>query len=160
MIAILSGPKSADSTASSHYGTNINLICCAGRQAKINKVIAKQITDDEKLTIATLKPEYSSIKILSGTYIFADLVKLLAQNVTSFTKKKYTPLEHPRIIKYLKTRATRQVVTPSYITATPKGKGGKGSVKRLKVAGQRGWTLLKETATSLLAPAPYSNHTI
>ncbi len=36
-------------------------------------------------------------------------------------------------MKYLRTRAARQVVTPTYITATPKGKGGKGSVKRLKV---------------------------
>ncbi len=82
------------------------------------------------------------------------MVKLLAQNVISF-KKKYTLLEHPRILKYLRTRAIRQVVTPCYITATPKGKGGKGSAKRLKVAGQRGWTLLQETATSLLSQAPY-----
>ena len=49
----------------------------------------------------------------------------------------------------------RQVVTPTYITATPKGKGGKGSVKRLKVAGQRGWTLLQEASTGPIAPAPY-----
>jgi hypothetical protein len=68
------------------YGETIERIR-AGRQNKINKVIAKQITNDEKLTIATLKPEYSSIKTLSGTYIFAELVKLLAQNITSFTKK-------------------------------------------------------------------------
>ena len=135
------------------YGETIDRIS-AGRQTKINKVIAKQITDDEKLTIATLKPEYSSIKILSGTYVFSELVKLLAQNVTSFTKK-YTPLEHPRIMKYLRTRATKQVVTPIYITATPSGKSGKGSVKRLKVAGQRGWTLLQETTTGPLAPAQY-----
>jgi hypothetical protein len=134
------------------YGETIDRIS-AGRQTKVNKVIAKQITDDEKLTIATLKPELSSLKILSGTYVFAELVKLLAQNVTSFTKR-YTPLEHPRIMKYLRTRASRQVVTPTYNTAAPKGKGGKGSVKRLKVAGQRGWTLLQETLTGPIAPAP------
>jgi hypothetical protein len=58
-------------------------------------------------------------------------------------------------MKYLRTRATKQVVTPTYITATPSGKSGKGSVKRLKVAGQRGWTLLQETTTGPLAPAPY-----
>jgi hypothetical protein len=62
------------------YGETIERIS-AGRQNNINKVIAKQITDDEKLTIATLKPEYSSIKILSGTYTFAELVKLFAELV-------------------------------------------------------------------------------
>ena len=63
------------------------------RQIKINRVVAKQITDDEKLTIATLQSAFTAISIHNGLYLFSELVKLLAQNVTSFTKR-YTPHEH------------------------------------------------------------------
>ncbi len=62
------------------------------RQTKINRVVAKQITDDEKLIIATLQSAFTAVNIHNGVYHFSDLVKLLAQNVTSFTKK-YTPQE-------------------------------------------------------------------
>jgi hypothetical protein len=46
------------------------------RLTKINKIIAKQITD-EKLTISTLNSAYSSITIQESAYEFNDLVKLL-----------------------------------------------------------------------------------
>ena len=62
------------------------------KQIKINRVVAKQITDDEKLTIATLQSAFTAISIHNGLYPFSELVKLLAQNVTSFTKR-YTPHE-------------------------------------------------------------------
>ncbi len=117
------------------------LIESGGRQIKINKVIAKQITDDEKHTIATLNPAFTALKLQDGDYVVTDLIKLLAQN-TSFTKK-YTPQDHPRIMKYLRTRTIRQVVAPSFIGATIKGKGkGGGPPKRQKVQKptQRAWT--------------------
>jgi hypothetical protein len=60
---------------------------------------SNQITDDEKLTIATLNLLYSSIAINDGNYTFTNLVKLLAQNVTSFTKSTYE-LEHSDTNKY------------------------------------------------------------
>ena len=60
------------------------------RNTKINKVISRQITDDEKATIATLNTMYSALTLNAGHYIYNDLVKLLAQNVTSFTKR-YVP---------------------------------------------------------------------
>jgi hypothetical protein len=64
------------------------------RLTKINKIIAKQVTDDEKLTISTLNSTYSSaIKIQDGAYDITELIQLLAQNVTSFTKR-YQPTEH------------------------------------------------------------------
>jgi hypothetical protein len=128
-----------------------------GRQTKFNKVIAKQITDDEKQTIATLHPLLTAVKIQEGDYVVTELIKLLAQNVTSFTKK-YSPSEHPRILKYLRTRALRQVVTPSFLTAQAKGKGG-GPPKRQKVHKQvqRAWTFLQEPATGLTPPAPYQS---
>ena len=60
------------------------------KQTKINRVVAKQITEDEKFIIATLQSAFTAVNIHNGLYSFPELVKLLAQNVTSFTKK-YSP---------------------------------------------------------------------
>ena len=79
-------------------------------------------------------------------------VKLLAQNVTSFTKT-YSPHDHPRILKYLKTRSLRQVILPSF--TGPVAKGGQGKAKRQKVPNQRMWSYMQEPATSLVSPGPY-----
>jgi hypothetical protein len=88
------------------YGETVEKITKL-RQTKINRVVARQITDDEKLIIATLQSAFTAVNVHKGLCAFAELVKLLAQNVTSFTKK-YSPLDHPRILKkYLKTRAKR-----------------------------------------------------
>jgi hypothetical protein len=59
-------------------------------------------------------------------------------------------------MQYLKTRAKRQVIIPTFANLLPKGKG-KGQVKRQKVQDtkQRSWTYLQETATSLISPGPY-----
>ncbi len=101
------------------------------RQTKINRVVAKQITDDEKLIIATLQSTFTAVNIHNGIiYPFSELVKILAQNVTSFTKR-YTPHEHPRIMQYLKTRFKRQVILPTF--SNPAAKGGQGKAKRVKV---------------------------
>jgi hypothetical protein len=91
---------------------------------------------------------------MDGLYVFADLVRLLAQNVTKSFTKKYTPLEHPRILQYLKTTTKRQVIMPTFTNSLPKGKG---QVKRQKVQDtkQRSWTYLQEPATSLTSPGPY-----
>ncbi len=88
-----------------HYGDTVKKITPALNK-KINKVISKQITDDEKATIATLDTLYSALSLNAGQYIFTNLVKLLAHNVTSFTKRD-VPSEHVRISKYLRTRAVR-----------------------------------------------------
>jgi hypothetical protein len=97
-----------------------------GRITKINRVVAKQITEDEKLIIATLNPNFTAVKVHKGEYVFTELVKLLAKNVTSFTKR-YTPQEHLRIMQYLKTRAKKQVIITTFASMLPKGKGkGKG----------------------------------
>ncbi len=56
------------------------------RLTKINKIIAKQITDDEKLTISTVNSAYSAINIQEGAYEYNELATLLAQNLTGFTK--------------------------------------------------------------------------
>jgi hypothetical protein len=116
---------------------------------------SKQITEDEKLVIATLNASFTAVKVHQGDYVFTELVKLLAKNVTSFTKK-YAPHEHPRIMQYLKARAKRQVIIPTFSNPIPKGKG-KGQDKRQKLHDnkQRSWAYLQEPITSLISPGPY-----
>jgi hypothetical protein len=126
-----------------------------GRRTKINRVVAKQITDDEKLIIATLNANFTAIKVHQGDYVFTELVKLLAKNVTSFTKK-YVPHEHTRIMQYLKMRAKRQVIIPTFSNPIPKGKvKGQDKRQKLQVNKQRSWTYLQEPATTLVSPGPY-----
>jgi hypothetical protein len=79
------------------YGETVKKIT-GTRQIKINRTVSRQITDDEKLVISTINPAFSAVVMNSGKYIFAELVKLLAQNATSFTKR-YVPTEHSRISK-------------------------------------------------------------
>jgi hypothetical protein len=71
------------------YGETVKKISST-RQVKINRTVSKQITDDEKLVISTINPAFSAVVMNSGKYIFAELVKLLAQNATSLTKR-YVP---------------------------------------------------------------------
>jgi hypothetical protein len=111
------------------YGETVEKISKV-RMNKINRVVARQITDEEKLIIATLQPTFSALNIHNGLYSHPDLVKLLAQNVTSFTKK-YSPTDYPRIMRYLSTRSKRRVIMPTF--HNPLVKGGQRPSKRLKV---------------------------
>ncbi len=107
------------------------------QQIKIKRTVrgSKQITDDKKLVISTINPAYSAIVMNSGQYIFTELVKLLAQNATSFTKK-YLPTEHPRISKYLHTRSLKYRHVMDIMTQGPKGKAKANQLrdKRFKAA--------------------------
>jgi hypothetical protein len=49
------------------------------KRIKINKIIAKQITEDEKLVITTINQTYTSTFISAGDYQRNDLINLLAQ---------------------------------------------------------------------------------
>ena len=91
------------------YGETVKKIT-GTHQIKINRTVSKQITDDKKLVISTINPSYSAVVMNSGKYIFAELVKLLAQNATSFTKK-CIPTEHPRISRYLIARSIIKIPT-------------------------------------------------
>jgi hypothetical protein len=113
----------AHSSRPIRYAETVKDKISKGRITKINRVVAKQITEVETLIIATLNANFTAIKVHQGEYVFAELVKLLAKNVTSFTKR-YTPQEHPRIMQYLKTRAKRQVIIiPTFVNLLPKGRG-------------------------------------
>ena len=127
------------------------------RQTKINRTVCKQITDEEKLTIATLHPPYSSIALNDGNYTFTNLVQLLAQNVTSFTKK-YNPGENERISKFLRTRAGKYKQISAVANQVSQGKGPPLKRQRVYQTSQRAWTYLGESATSSFAsPKPHQS---
>ena len=105
-------------------------------QTKINRTVCKQITDEEKLTIATLHPPYSSIALNDGNYTFTNLVQLLAQNVTSFTKK-YNPGENERISKFLRTRAGKYKQISAVANQVSQGKGPPLKRQRVYQTSQR-----------------------
>ena len=136
------------------YGETVKKITST-RQIKINKVVSRQITDDEKLVISTINPAFSAVVMNTGKYAFAELVKLLAQNATSFTKR-YVPTEHPRISKYLHTRSLKYRHVMESITQAPKGKGKGKPIKKQRIHDGRAWAYLTEAASpSLVSPSPY-----
>ena len=136
------------------YGETVKKVS-GTRQIKINKTVSRQITDDEKLVISTINPAFSAVVMNSGKYTFAELVKLLAQNATSFTKR-YVPTEHPRISKYLHTRSLKYRHVMESIAQAPKGKGKGKPIKKQKIHDGRAWAYLTEAASpSLVSPSPY-----
>ena len=136
------------------YGETVKKISST-RQIKINRTVSRQITDDEKLVISTINPAFSAVVMNSGKYTFAELVKLLAQNATSFTKK-YVPTEHPRISKFLHTRSLKYRHVIEIITPTPHGKGKGKPIKRQKLQDNRAMAYLAESAPkSLVSPPPF-----
>ena len=87
------------------------------KRIKINKIIAKQITEDEKLIITTINSTFTSAYINDVDYILGDLINLLTQHTSNFAPKKYTPHKHPRIIAYLKVRARNSAIhMPNFIS--------------------------------------------
>ncbi len=84
-IKTRSAAKDSFTLLALRYGETVKKIT-GTRQIKINRKVSKQITDDEKLVISTINPAYSAVVMNTGRYFFTELVKLLAQNATSFTK--------------------------------------------------------------------------
>ena len=66
------------------YGETIDRVS-KGRQLKINKVIVKQITDDEKQIIATLNPAFTALKLQEGDYVVTDA----SRHLPFFGSKKH-----------------------------------------------------------------------
>jgi hypothetical protein len=138
------------------YGETVKKITNI-RQININRTVSKHITDDEKLIISTINPAYSAIVMDSAQYIFTELIKLLAQNATSFTKR-YVPTEHPRISKYLHTRSLKYRHVMEIMTQGSKGKGKGKPIKKQKVQDvtQRACVYVTESvAPGLSAPPPF-----
>jgi hypothetical protein len=70
---------------------------------KIKILIAKQITDDEKVVLTGLDASFTIDNIDKGTFIFRAFQRKLAENASRFQSKKYTP--DARILTYLRVRA-------------------------------------------------------
>jgi hypothetical protein len=118
------------------------------KRIKINKIISKRITEDEKLIITTINQTYTSAFINTGDYQRTDLISLLAQHTSNFAVKKYIPTEHPRIITYLKIRARNSgTPLPSFLSLQSRTVSSSTSLKRKRLATptQRAWTYLADS---------------
>jgi hypothetical protein len=63
------------------------------KRIEVNKIIAKQITDDEKLIITTIDPRYTTAFINAGDYFLNQVIStLLAQHTSRFSSRNTIPL--------------------------------------------------------------------
>jgi hypothetical protein len=107
-----------------------------GQALRIRTLIAKQMTDAEKLTITTIDTSLTADLIDSGTYNLDDLKTLLATHIARF-EAAYSPASSVRIMRYLRTRARDFKVDPPSFSKT-KGKGKISSPpKRIRPSPQR-----------------------
>ena len=105
---------------------------------RIRTLIAKQMTDAEKLTITTVDTNLTADLIDSGTYNLDDLKTLLATHIARF-ETAYSPTSSIRIMRYLRTRARDFKVDPPSFSKT-KGKGkASPPPKRTRPSPQRVW---------------------
>jgi hypothetical protein len=78
---------------------------------RIRTLIAKQMTDAEKLTITTIDTSLTADLIDSGAYKLDDLKTFLATHIARF-EAAYSPTSSVRIMRYLRTRARDFKVDP------------------------------------------------
>jgi hypothetical protein len=97
---------------------------------KLKCLIAKQVTDDEKVILAGIDPSFTIEGIDKGTYKLRTFQDKLAANASRFQSKKYTP--DARILTYLRVRAQDfNVSVPSFMKKRTQEKGkGASQVKR------------------------------
>jgi hypothetical protein len=89
---------------------------------RLRILIAKQITDAEKLKITTIDTALTADMVDKGTYDLDDLKTLLATHINRFDTV-YDPSTSSRIMRYLRTRARDfQVDPPTFSKAKNKGK--------------------------------------
>ncbi len=117
--------------------------------SRLKQLIAKQITDAEKLTITTINTSLTADLIDAGTYDLDDMKTLLATHIARFDAA-YNPQANLRIMRYLRTRAKDfKVEFPTFAKPRSKGKGkGKSSSpanhKRTFGGTQRSWNKLEQ----------------
>jgi hypothetical protein len=108
------------------------------RALRVRTLIAKQMTDSEKLIITTIDTSLTADLIDSGTYNLDDLKTLLATHIARF-EAAYSPTSSVRIMRYLRNRARDFKVDPPSFSKT-KGKGKTTSPsKRICPSPQRVW---------------------
>ena len=126
------------------------------KRITINKIISKQITEDEKLIITTINSTFTSAYINDGDYILGDLINLLAQHTSNFAAKRYIPHEHPRIIAYLKIRARSSAIPlPNFISGHVKPTTSSTAKRRRVQPPQRAWTYLMNGSPPAIQTYPW-----
>ena len=111
---------------------------------RLRTLIAKQITDAEKLKITTIDTALTADMVDKGMYDLDDLKTLLATHISRFDTV-YEPSANSRIMRYLRTRARDfQIEPPAFSKAKHKVKGkGKTApaqgAKRPHPVPQRQW---------------------
>ena len=91
---------------------------------KIKCLIAKQITDEEKIILAGIDSSFTLENVDKGAYVLRNFQDNLASNASRFQSKKYTP--DARILTYLRVRAKEfNVPLPLFMRkrVVDKGKG-------------------------------------
>jgi len=91
---------------------------------KLKCLIAKQITDEEKIILAGIDPSFTIDNIDKGAYIMSSFQDKLASNASRFQSRKYTP--DARILNYLRVRSKEfNVPLPLFMKkrTIDKGKG-------------------------------------
>ena len=89
---------------------------------KLKILMAKQITDDEKVILTGLDPTFTIENIDKGIFILRVFQKKLAENASRFQSKKYTP--DSRILTYLRIRAQEfKVALPLFMAKRKSDKG-------------------------------------
>ena len=93
------------------------------QHGRLRTLIAKQITDAEKLKITTIDTALTADMVDKGMYDLDDLKTLLATHISRFDTV-YEPSANSRIMRYLRTRARDfQIEPPAFSKAKHKVKG-------------------------------------
>ncbi len=91
---------------------------------KLKCLIAKQITDEEKIILAGIDSSFTIENVDKGAYVPRNFQDKLASNASRFQSKKYTP--DARILTYLRVRVKEfNVPLPLFMKkrTVDKGKG-------------------------------------
>ncbi len=93
---------------------------------KLKCLIAKQITDEEKIILAGIDSSFTIENVDKGAYVLRNFQDKLASNASRFQSKKYTP--DTRILTYLRVRAKEfNVPLPLFMKKRPVDKGKESS---------------------------------
>jgi hypothetical protein len=99
-----------------------------GEMRKLKVLIAKQITDDEKVILAGLDPTFTIENIDKSEFTLRHFQKKLAENASRFQSKRYTP--DARILTHLRIRAQEFKVLPPAFMRKRQPEKGKDQNKR------------------------------
>ena len=131
---------------------------------KLKILMAKQITDDEKIILTGLDPTFTIENIDKGIFILRVFQKKIAENASRFQSKKYTP--DSRILTYLRVRAQEfKVALPLFMAKRKPDKGKdqsalkrqRGDIQHNRHRGHQAY-VLQPSSTPSSSVVPASGH--